>query len=102
MTVSSASRPDPLLEVVVVGAGELVVLLGLDPLRPDAPLEALDHLVRLLVRHDVRHLYLGAAGDHVEDAGPELAGDPLLGGTLELLAHGGRAARLASRTRSPP
>ena len=54
LTVSSASGLTRSSKSSWLRAGELVVLLGLHALRPDAPLEALDHLVRLLVDHDVR------------------------------------------------
>src|SRR5918998_900168 len=81
--------PHPVLEVILGGPGELVVLPWLHPLRPEAPLEAPQHLLYLLVHHDVRDLDLGLFRRSVEHAGAELALDALLLGGLELLPNGG-------------
>src|SRR5919112_3250697 len=79
----------PVLEVFFGGSGELVVLPRLHPLRPEAPLEASQHLLYLLVNHDVGDLDIGLLRRGVEHACAELALDaPLLGG-LELLPNGG-------------
>src|SRR3712207_9217567 len=51
------------LEPRVVCACELVVLLRVQSLRTYAPLEALDHLVSLLVHHDLGDPYLATLGD---------------------------------------
>jgi hypothetical protein len=72
----------------MVCACELVVLIRVHTLRTYAPLEALDHLVSLLVRHDLGDLYLTAFGDDVEHTRAELTFRALLCGGLQLLSNG--------------
>src|SRR5215213_10964075 len=88
-------RPHPLLDILAGGAGELVVLIWLHALCPQAALEAPEHLVYLLLHHGLGDLDVHLLSHGVEHAGTEFAVHPPLRGFLELLAHSG--AQLVQR-----